>query len=139
MDIYVSLKSIGKRKSFISKQKLHVPVTPDSLRTLITEIIKLNVQQFHNKEVEKPIVSYLSDKEIEYQASIGKVGFGAIYNENKADLSEAIQTAIQAFEDGLYRVFLNSEEVEQLETPLKIKDGDEVVFIRLTMLAGRMW
>lgn len=67
------------------------------------------------------------------------VGFGTIYKKRKPDLTEAIQIAIHAFEDGLFLVFANSEQVEALDLPLEMAGEDEVVFIRLTMLAGRMW
>lgn len=138
MNLFVSMKSIGKRKNIITKQRLQLTSQPDTLRALLTEVIKLNVHQFHSKETEQPIVSYLTGKEIEDQAVSGKVGFGTTYN-NKTDVVEAIQTGIQAFEDGLFLVFLNDEEGKELDAPLTINDGDEVVFIRLTMLAGRMW
>ena len=139
MNLFVSLKSVGKRKNIISKQRLQLTSHPDTLRALLSEVIKLNVHQFHSKETEQPIVSYLTGKEIEEQAVSGKVGFGTIYNNNKTVVSETIKTGIQAFEDGLFLVFLNDEEGKELDAPLTISDGDEVVFIRLTMLAGRMW
>ena len=139
MKIYVSMKSIGKRKNVISKQCVQLPIPPGSLRILLSEVIKLNIQQMQGKQAEKHLVSYLTDSQINSQASNGKVGFGNIYNENQPDLTEAIQTAIQAFEDGLFRVFVNNEEIEALDASLEIAEGDEVVFIRLTMLAGRMW
>lgn len=139
MEIYISMKSVGKRKNVISKHSVQLLIPPGSLRILMSEIIKLNIQQVKEKQEEKQLVNFLTETEINNQASNGKVGFGAVYNENKPDLMEAIQTATQAFEDGLFRVFVNSEEVEDLDKPLEFTDGDEVVFIRLTMLAGRMW
>jgi hypothetical protein len=139
MVIYISLKSIGKRKNFITTKEVELTNVPDSLRSLITEIVKTNVRQFNSNPAEVPIVNYLSNTEIEQGASSGKVGFGITYSNNKVNQTEALITAIQAFEDGFYRVFLNDEEVAQLDAPLKVNDGDVVVFIRLTMLAGRMW
>ena len=54
-------------------------------------------------------------------------------------MEEAVAVAVQAFEDGLYRVFVNGEEAEKLDERLALQDGDEVSLIRLTMLAGRIW
>lgn len=139
MNIYISMKSIGKRKNMISKQSVLLSSVPGSLRVLLRELITLNVQQLSEKDEEMHLVNYLTETEIHQQAFNGKVGFGAVYNKRKPDLTEAIQSAIQAFEDGLFLVFVNSEQVEALDLPLELADGDEVVFIRLTMLAGRMW
>ena len=69
----------------------------------------------------------------------GKVGFGNIYNEKKADVSRAQENVIMAFEDGLVRVFIGDCEQEKLDDNIDLKEGDVLTFIRLTFLAGRMW
>ena len=43
------------------------------------------------------------------------------------------------FQDGLFRVFLGDTELTELDEKLELQEGDTVTFIRLTMLAGRMW
>ncbi|MBP3953085.1 hypothetical protein [Bacillus suaedae] len=141
MNIYLTLKSLAKRKNFITKQSYPLQAKPNSLRELIIEVVTQNVKQFNEKasNPELRIVNYLSTTDIEQQVRVGKVGFQTIYNESQADLNKAIETSIQAFEDGLYRVFINDEKAEQLDTPLEIPEDSEVVFIRLTMLTGRMW
>ncbi|MGG1675743.1 hypothetical protein ACIFOT_08315 [Neobacillus sp. NRS-1170] len=141
MNIYISLKSLAKRKNFITKQPYKMQKKPNTLRELITQVVTENVETFNNKasNPETPLINFLSNSDIEQQAQAGKVGFQILYNDKKADLTRAIETAIQAFEDGLYRVFINDEEAEQLDTPLDITEDTEVVFIRLTMLTGRMW
>ena len=45
----------------------------------------------------------------------------------------------QDFEDGLFRVFFNQEEYKKLEDTLKVKEENELVIIRLVMMAGRLW
>ena len=55
------------------------------------------------------------------------------------DRVRALDTAYLAFEDGLYCIFINDEQSEKLDDSLNLKDGDILTFIRLTMLAGRMW
>ena len=52
---------------------------------------------------------------------------------------KAVDNALQSFEDGLYRVFLNDDELERLDEEIDVKENDTLTFIRLTMLAGRMW
>ncbi|MCT8137798.1 hypothetical protein H1D32_08535 [Anaerobacillus sp. CMMVII] len=139
MQISVTMKSTSRKKDYLTKKRMVLETTPKSLQQLITEIITVNVKQFNEKEGEKPLVDFLTTSEILQQSTTGKVGFGTKYNENKTDLEEAINTAIQAFHDGLFKVFVNEREQESLEAPLQLEDGAEVVFIKLTMLTGRMW
>jgi hypothetical protein len=139
MNLFVSMKRIGKLKNEITKQRLQLASRPETLRELLTEVIMQNVKMFNGQDEEKPLISYLTRLEIEDQSASGKVGFGSIYNHKKAHETEAVQTGIQAFVDGLFLVFLNDGEIKELDAPLKISEDDELVFIRLTMLAGRMW
>ena len=59
-------------------------------------------------------------------------------NENSQNADEAVKNALQSFSDGLFRLYVNDEELAP-GARLSIKDGDEVTFIRLTMLSGRLW
>lgn len=139
MKVYVSVKQVGKRKDYITKKELVLEIAPLNLRELIKEIVRINVTEYNNKTAEPLIMQYLSPDEIESQAKTGKVGFGERRNHKQADLIKAIETAILAFEDGIYRVFIGESEVSSLDEPLALKEGDLLTFIRLTMLAGRMW
>lgn len=137
--VYITVKSIGKKKNHLERKEWELMETPHTLRALITDIVAHNVKRFNERQTDIPLVPYLTQSEVELQGAVGKVGFGALYNENKASADEAICTAVVAFEDGLYRVFINDNEVEQLDSPLTVREGDDVAFIRFTMLAGRMW
>jgi hypothetical protein len=139
MKIYVTMKSASRKKDFLTKKELVLVTKPQTLRQLITEIISVNVQEFNEKAVEMPLTEFLTDSEIVLQSKTGKVGFATKYSDNKSEEQAAIDTAIQAFDDGLFKVFVNEIEQEGLDRPLLIEDGTEVVFIRLTMLSGRMW
>lgn len=81
----------------------------------------------------------LSKEEIGKQAALGRVKFSDSYQENMGDMETAIQVMMQDFKDGLFRVYLNEKECLDLKEKLEIKDGDDVVLVRLVMLAGRMW
>lgn len=139
MKIYMTVKSLGKKQNYLTKKEVILNETPGSLRELICQLVTQNVQEYNEKQAQTPLVHFLTTSDIELQRSSGKVGFRAKYNENEASVEEAVSTAIQAFEDGLFRVYVREEEAEKLDEPLKMEEGDEVVFIRFIMLAGRMW
>ncbi len=60
-------------------------------------------------------------------------------NRTLADLDTALETALLAFTDGLFTVFINDEEVKTLDTPLTIEADTIITFIRLTFLVGGYW
>lgn len=133
------MKSLAKRKNFLTKMEIYLSRNPATLRELLEEIVKIKIQKLSEKQVAVNLATFLTIKEIDLQAERGKVGFSFIYNEKKVDKKEAIQTALQAFEDGLFKVFHNEEEQTELDAALNLQDDDELTFIKLTMLAGRMW
>ena len=139
MNINVLIKQVGKRKPILRPSIIHLEPVPKTLRDLITSIIQINVKQFNDDISGENIASYLTNESIEDQSETGKIGFGEKYNKNLQDMDKAIENAIQSFEDGIYRVFISGEEKEELDAELSLNEGDEVVFIKLVMLAGRLW
>jgi hypothetical protein len=139
MKIFVTMKSLAKRKDYLTKKEIHLESSPTTLRVLLTELVSIQVQEFNATKSETNMVSFLTNEEIEQQVYAGKVGFGTKYSDQKADLQTAVRVAIQAFEDGLYRVFINEKESLVLDERLGLQENDQLTFIKLTMLAGRMW
>lgn len=139
MKLYVNVKQVGSRKNFIAKEEIILETIPGTLKELIENIVTKNVQEFNENLKKERLVDYLTSEEIEGKANQGKVSFGTIYNESKEDLCKAIDTALLAFEDGLYKVFIGDDEIEYLDSPLIAKNEDVLTFIKLTMLSGRLW
>ena len=55
------------------------------------------------------------------------------------DSLEEYQKLEQDFSDGLFRVFFNGEEYTNLTDVLDVQEENELVIIRLIMMAGRLW
>lgn len=139
MRIFVNVKQIGTRKSFIAREEINLGSKPSTLRQLIEIIVSENVRKFNDKAGENTILGYLTDRQIDEKLSAGKVSFGGLNNSTKAGLNKSLECAFQAYEDGIYRVLVNETECGALDELLDLKDGDVLTFVRLTMLAGRMW
>jgi hypothetical protein len=137
--IYVTVKQAGKRKAYLTKQEIVLHHAPNSLRDLITQIVRINVEAYNQKAEDGQLVQYLLPDEIDDQAETGKITFGERRNEKLADMNKAIDTAILAFQDGLVRAFSDENEITDLDEPLELRDESVLTFIRFTMLAGRMW
>lgn len=139
MKLKVNIKKIGKSRHPVQEAIYEIPGRPENVRELIeamtTECVKL-----YNQRMDRPqLLRCLTSDEINDQAAAGKVGFGAHYGEQRADLESSVNHAIQSFEDGIYRIFLNDRELKQLEERILLTEGSSLTFVRLTMLAGRMW
>lgn len=137
MHLYMNMKQLGKRKNTVDKVPFSYDKAPESLRELITETVKICVADYIARMDKGDAV--LTGEQIDDMAEIGKIAFGIVYGEKKPDACEAVETAIKGYEDGLFRVFRGTEELTELDREEKFDDGDEITFIRLTMLAGRMW
>lgn len=122
-----SLRELGRETVEISEVS--------TLKELLNSLTAIEFQKQHQIQA----AEVLDADDIQYQARLGRVSFGGHYNQERGNLEKAAQVMLQDFEDGLFRVYINQEECTDLEEPLKLRDGDEITFIRLVMLAGRMW
>lgn len=139
MKVYVKLKTAGKRKPVLDKVSYEIPEGISNLEELLSAFVRIEVEKYNRKGTDIQLIPFLTAEEISEQASVGKVGFGRIYSEKKADEKKAFQNAIQCYKDGLVRVFLNDGELTDLKEPVRVKEEDCITFIRLTFLAGRLW
>lgn len=139
MILYINVKQIGKSKSVVHKLPFEYAKTPKTVRELLAMTVQICVEQYGERQQKSESPNPLSDEEIEDQATVGRIAFGLTYNNKKPDIKKAVDTAIQAFKDGLYRVFIDETELEELDTELGLREGQTLTFIRLTMLAGRTW
>ena len=135
------MKSVGKRRSVRALESIpySLPDGVGSLRQLIENVVRQEVDKFNTRGVENMLVPFLTETDISDQSAVGKVGFGRLYSEKTAEPEKAVATALQGFEDGLFRVVANDEEITEIDAPLIINENDVVTFIRLTFLAGRLW
>ena len=139
MKINVNLKSIGKRRGAVKPVTYEIPGHPGTVRELIYAVTQTGVEEYNQRVENGELLSYLTKEEMDEKARAGKIGFGVNYGEKKAGLLAAQENAIQCFEDGIYRIFQDGEPLEVLDDPIFITEESVFTFVRLTMLAGRMW
>ena len=135
--INIKLKKLGKKK--IKSFEVALRDEVHTLVDLITQMVQNEVERFNESRENPEIVSFLSNQAVIEKAQDGKVGFGDIDNRDKAIESEAIENALLAFKDGLFVVFINDQEIRELNETIKIDELSEVVFMRLTFLTGTYW
>ncbi len=139
MRVYVNLKKIGKNKNSVEKVAFVFNEDINTVSDLITATVKICVKEYNEKKEKSELLDNISKSEIEDMASSGKISFGVNYGEKDADLVAAIQNALQCFDDGIFRILANNISLEKLDSKIALKENDELTFVRLTMLSGRMW
>lgn len=139
MEIYIRIKHLGRRKGTLAPMPYTISDEVSSLRDLLTALVEQEVRDYNHRAAEPPLFPLLTQQELQAQAEQGKVGFGRVTPNRRANLEQAVQTALQGWEDGLVRVFLDEQLLTDLDAPLVIPQGAVFTFLRLTFLTGSMW
>ena len=142
--IRVNVKQLGKKHPILAEQPINIDTQKDtiSIQELLDFIVQQQVENYNQKPIEKEdedVQKLPKDSYLPLLIESGKVGFSSIYNENKADLSKAQETARQAFEDGMFAIFLGDQQFEDLAEEVSLTSNQSFTFIRLTFLAGSYW
>lgn len=148
MTIKVNVKNAGSRRPCVEETEfiLGEDFSPSTnVASFLDEITAICVRQYKERQKQSDILHFLTAEEIESKSRTGKIGFGVNYGEKSPSLEKARENTRQSYLDGLFALFIDGKEISgldssaPLETPLELHEGSSVTFIRLTMLAGRMW
>ncbi|MEI7728291.1 MAG: hypothetical protein WCO56_01915 [Verrucomicrobiota bacterium] len=111
---------------------------PYTLRDLIARIVREEIASFRRRLREQRLTLVFSEREIEAGLRQGRVARPPRIRREKVVEEDAVDAALKAFEDGLYRVVLDDEEQRDLDQPVFLQPDSEVTFIRLTALSGNL-
>ena len=137
--LVIETKQIGKRQPIFEDWHFDIPEKGGErlkLRDLITRVVIEEVEAFHKRLQERRLAFILSSKEIEQGRIKGKIDSGERDLQQQVDPESAVGTALQAFEDGLYYVFVDDVQKTELDQELYLKSESKITFIRLVALAG---
>jgi hypothetical protein len=138
----ISARAMGKRKPLVPDWQLpwppeeHDSGEPLTLRELITMIVLKEVAAFKERQEAKRLVRILTEQQIDDGLSKGRVDAGGRDLHQSVNEEQAVGTALQAFEDGIYLVVLDGEEQRDLDRQIYLQPESHLVFVRLVMLAG---
>jgi hypothetical protein len=121
-----------------------VPLPPDfdpsgermTLRSLIQTIVREEIVAFRERQEKRRLTRVLSIAELAEGVERGKVDMGGRTLRQDVDEEAAIGTALQAFEDGIYLVFVADRQAERLDEEVFVGPNTRVTFVRLVALAG---
>lgn len=138
MQVYISAKTIGKRKGYMELVPYELDEGITTVEKLIEAVVSIEVQKFKDRQT-KSFVGFLNEAAIADQIDSGKVSYGTVYNDKEVNLETAKTVAKQAFMDGIVMLILNDLEVTDIKQTITLLPNDQLTFIRLTFLAGRLW
>jgi hypothetical protein len=134
--ITIEGKIPGQRKPLFPEWQMPLADGRLTLRAFLAQVVEAEVEAFRTRQQERRFVRALSAKDIEAGLMKGKVDAGGREDNTDVDTQEAIRTAIQAFEDGLFYVFIGETQYTELDEPISVVPDSRVTFIRLVALAG---
>jgi hypothetical protein len=144
MNLTISVKQLGKKHPILQDNAiiLATSATEISVTHLLELVVAQQVAQFSKSSFEMDDVDKThlpNDHYLPILLDSGKSSFGAVYNHKLPDLKKAQETAIQAFEDGMFALFYGDDELETLQQTINLEENKTLTFIRLTFLAGSYW
>lgn len=140
MKLYVQIKQLGAQSKKVSPVPFEIEGIPATAGDLISATVKKCVDEYNERVLRGDVVaSPLSERQIKDMADIGRITFGICYGDKPQDATKAVENAVQAFIDGVVCVFINDVKLSSPDEKIELKEDDVLSFIRLTMLAGRMW
>ena len=136
MKVYIQVKKLGKRIQTVGSIPYELETCPATLRELIACMVNQGVEGYNERLRSGEQNKVFSEAEIQDMSQVGKVAFGIPFGEREANPQKAVDAALLAFTDGLYRFFVGEQEITQLDAPLNLSEGDTIAIIRLVMLTG---
>ena len=159
--ITVEAKVLGQRRPFLPQWEmaLEPPAASStaaqsadvhlSLRELMSAVVAREVAAFGERQEQRRLTRVLLPDEIARGAERGKIDMGGARNANAGggsaqpagveaaiDAAEAVATALQAFEDRLYLVFVDGQPIQALDAVVTLHEGSHLLFVRLVALIG---
>lgn len=138
----VSGQALGSRRPLFADWS--IPFPPEwqgdggvTLRDLIAGVVRGEVRAFRQRQEDRQVFRALTARQIAERAEKGKIEMGGSeVPVQPIDEEDAVATACQAFEDGLFLVAIDGESYREIDREIHVRPESRVTFVRLTMLAG---
>jgi hypothetical protein len=141
--ITVEVRVLGRRKPALASRRIQLSALPPDanrvlrLRDLLTCVVRDEVRSCERRQEEHRLIRVLSPDQLDRAALTGKIISGG-RGEAAAPVDEdaAVAMALQAFVDGLYFVFLDGTQQQDLGAEVTLRPESTMTFVRLVALAG---
>lgn len=133
----VEAKIAGQRRELFSPYELEWPVAKAlPLAHLIEAVVRHEVETFRLRQKQRQLDRVLSPQQVAEGVARGKVDPEGRTTPSEVDADDAVATAIEAFGDGLYFVFVDGKQIDSLDATVHVVPTSTLLFVRLTPLVG---
>ena len=136
--VVVEAKVVGRREASAPSRDLQVGLTagPVTLRALIEAVVRAEVAAFLERAADERLVRVLTAEALEAGLAAGVVRSGDREVAADVDPDEAVAVALLAHADGFFQAIVDERPVDDLDDVLVLRNGTQVMFLRLIPLAG---
>jgi hypothetical protein len=139
MTVAVRVKATvtGHRRRGVQEHDLALalPPGPVTARQIIEAAVAAEVAAYQARAGEASLVRVLTQKSLLDDLDRGAVRTGDAAPPGPVDIAAAVEAALVAFDDGIFKVFVGDREIEG-SAGIDLTDGAAVLFLRLVPLAG---
>jgi len=133
----IEAKVAGGRRSLFEPTELDWPDSRTlTLRELLAAVVTEEVADFRERQAANRLLQVLTEEQLAEGVLRGKIASGGSDLDQEVDEAAAVETALEAFSDGFYFVFVDDEQVIDLEAEVTINPSSTLLFVRLVPLAG---
>jgi hypothetical protein len=135
--VKVQAKVTGHRRRSGADHELALPLAPGpvSARQLIAAAVTAEVAAYEQRADEATLVRLLTERDLAEDLARGAVRMGDTERPLKVNVADAVATALLAFDDGIFKIFVGEHELDGF-TVVDVSDGADLLFLRLVPLAG---
>ncbi|UBV43054.1 hypothetical protein LAJ19_02180 [Deinococcus taeanensis] len=131
----VETKLLGRRTPF-ERRSVPLPDGPHTLESLLTHLVHHEVTAYEDRQNSAGVLRVLTEQELHDSALTGRVSVAPQDRAGTVTPDDATRTALTAFRDGLYYVFLDDRQIRDLSAPVTLRPDSTLLLLRLTALAG---
>ncbi len=133
----IEAKIAGQRRELFTPYELEWPLAKElSLRQLLDAVVREEVSAFRERQRQRQLDRVLTPARVAEGVDAGKVDPAGRTTPTSVDDDEAVATAIEAFTDGLFFVFVDGRQVSDADDLVQVVPTSTLLFVRLTPLAG---
>jgi len=138
----IDARLLGHKRPILTDWGMTLPLdltgeaTRLPLRDILTQVVLAEVGAFQQRQEERRLARILGPDHLAAGVAGGKVDLGERDLAQPVDAEAAVTAALQAFEDGLYFVFVEGEQITSLDEPVSLRPEMHLSFVRLVALAG---
>ena len=131
----VETKLVGRRTPF-ERRPVELPDGPHTLRGLLTRLVEIEVAAYQERQDSVGLLRILTEPELQDAAATGRISVAPQERGGNVSAAAATHTALTAFGDGLYYVFVDERQLMALDEPVTLRPDSTLLLLRLSALAG---